>query len=281
METWIGPDGKLIYISPACERVSGYTPSDYMADPSLLDRIVLDEDRERVTAACRLGPEDAPHDMSFRIRCKNGDLRWIARGIRPVHASDGRPLGLRANDRDITQLKHAEQLAQSLAHADALTGLPNRRMLMEHLTQNLLRAQRFHRPLGLIFIDLNDFKRVNDQWGHDTGDELLRQVAQRLCQCVRASDTVARLGGDEFVILLTELSHADDATRVADKILQAFVEPVRLGEHALIVTMSMGITLPDTKHRQDPREVMAQADQAMYRVKRSGQNGWVLFREPT
>jgi diguanylate cyclase (GGDEF)-like protein/PAS domain S-box-containing protein len=279
METWLGPDGQLIYISPACERVSGYAPSDYMTHPRLLDQIVLEEDRERVASACRLGPDDAPCDLSFRIRCKNGDIRWIARGIRPVRASDGRPLGLRANDRDITELKHAEQLAQSLAHADPLTGLPNRRMLMERLTQNLLRAQRFHRPLGLIFIDLNNFKQVNDQWGHDTGDDLLRQAAARLCSCVRASDTVARIGGDEFVILLTELSHADDATRVANKILQVFVEPIQLGEHTLTLTMSMGITLPNPERPQDARAVMDQADQAMYSVKRSSKHGWTLFKE--
>ncbi len=280
METWLGPDGRLIYISPACERVSGYAASDYMADPGLLDRIVLEEDRERVIEACRLGPDDAPCDLSFRIRHKNGDIRWMARGIRPVHATDGRHLGLRANDRDITELKQAEQLAQSLAHADPLTGLPNRRMLMERLTQSLLLAQRFHRPLGLIFIDLNGFKQVNDQWGHETGDELLRQVARRLGECVRASDTVARIGGDEFVILLSELSLADDATHVADKILQAFVEPMHLSEHTLMLSMSMGITLPHPERVRDAREVMAQADQAMYSVKRSGRHGWTLFQDP-
>jgi diguanylate cyclase (GGDEF)-like protein/PAS domain S-box-containing protein len=277
METWLGPEGQLIYISPACERVSGYAPAEYKADPELLDRIVLEEDRERVAAACRLGPDDAPCDLSFRIRCKSGELRWIARGIRPVRSRDGRPLGLRANDRDITELKHAEQLAQSLAYADPLTGLPNRRMLMERLTQSLLRAQRFHRALGLIFIDLNHFKQVNDQWGHETGDELLRQVAERLRSCIRACDTVARIGGDEFVILLTELNQPENATRVADKILHIFVEPVQLGEHRLTVTMSMGITLPNPDHAQDAREVMAQADRAMYSVKRSGRNGWTLF----
>ncbi len=164
-----------------------------------------------------------------------------------------------------------------LANYDALTSLPNRNLLFEHLRKGLQQARRRWRLLAILLVDLDGFKQVNDTFGHDAGDELLRQVAIRLQQCVRATDTAARLGGDEFTVVLPDLEGPDAAAAVAQKIIARLAEPVPLGSASATVTASVGIALyrPELPANIDlAMNLLRQADAAMYAAKRAGKNAW-------
>jgi diguanylate cyclase (GGDEF)-like protein len=167
------------------------------------------------------------------------------------------------------QTKALERANAALKHQathDSLTGLPNRMLLLERLAQASLRAERGGRRLAVLGIDLNDFKLVNDTFGHGAGDALLRQVANRLVECVRKSDTVARFGGDEFVILADGIKNTDDALEVAKKVASAFETPFVVGQAILGASASIGIAIwPD--HGRDPEELLSRCDIAMYRAK--------------
>ena len=167
------------------------------------------------------------------------------------------------------QTKALERANAALKHQathDSLTGLPNRMLLLARLAQASLRAERGGSRLAVLGIDLNDFKRVNDTFGHGAGDALLRQVANRLVECVQKSDTVARFGGDEFVILADGIENADDALEVANKVTRAFETPFVVGQAILGTSASIGIALwPD--HGRDPEELLSRCDIAMYRAK--------------
>jgi diguanylate cyclase len=180
-----------------------------------------------------------------------------------------------------------ENRFRQLAHYDSLTGLPNRTLFLDRMNQTIASATRHNRKAGLLFIDLDNFKRINDSLGHSFGDEILKITAERLRHCARACDAVmgpmrevsaARLGGDEFTILLSEIDAAENCTIVAQRILQAFVEPMRLENDEVIMTPSIGIaTFPDDGH--DVQTLMKNADLAMYFAKNSGPNSYQYHQE--
>jgi diguanylate cyclase (GGDEF)-like protein len=185
--------------------------------------------------------------------------------------------------RDLTEIKaleseraRSEEVIRDLAFRDPLTQLPNRRLLSDRLRLELARARRSGGYGALMFIDMDNFKQLNDSLGHDMGDELLVQVAQRLTDCIRLSDTVARMGGDEFVVMLCALdSTAEESARLArqvgEKILACLNRPYQLGVHAYLSTPSIGMTLfLDDSEAVDA--IFRRADRAMYQVKRSGRN---------
>jgi len=177
---------------------------------------------------------------------------------------------------DADTAKHALEMVSRSAELDTLTKLPNRRLLLDRLTQGIAMAKRAGRRLAVLFIDLDDFKQVNDTLGHATGDEVLKLVAQRLSSSVRDTDTVSRHGGDEFLILLPELSDSSDAAAVADKVITALAAPIRLGEHVLRMDVSIGISIyPDDGAEADA--LIHHADVAMYRAKRHGSGGIALY----
>lgn len=276
-EYWENQAGQILYVSPACERVSGYSQFAFYSDSSLLGRIVHPDDAliyAEHKLECGL---TADASATFRIIRKDGAIRWLAHGCSPVFSKDGNALGRRASNRDITDLKNAEQLANQLAYFDSLTNLPNRRMLLDRLDQGLMQAKRFRRSLAVMFLDLDNFKEVNDRFGHNVGDELLKVVAGRLDSCVRAGDTVARSGGDEFIIVLPEIANATDATLVAEKIIETFRTPVQVNALLLDVTTSIGIAVYPIDGTDDAQTLMKMADTAMYAIKNSGRNGYRLF----
>lgn len=279
-EYWQGPQNEILYVSPSCERVSGYTPAEFVADPGLVDRIVLPEDRPLYKAhlfKTRSHPESRE---IFRILRKDGEIRWIAHGCRAVVSNTGEPRGRRVSNRDITDLKQAEQLAQQLAHFDTLTGLPNRRMLMDRLHRALAKAKRSRRPLAVMFLDVDRFKQINDTLGHDVGDRLLVEIGKRLAAGVRTEDTVSRSGGDEFVIVLPEIANASDATIVAGNLIRALGKSVRIDDHTLAVTASIGIAVHLANSQDDATELMKKADVAMYAAKQAGRNGYRVYEPP-
>ncbi len=172
----------------------------------------------------------------------------------------------------------SDQMIWKQANYDALTGLPNRNLMRERLGQELNKARRHGQPLGLMFIDLDHLKQVNDTLGHRKGDELLAQVGVRLSTCMRDCDTVARLGGDEFTVLATELGERRDVERIADKILRELAGEFRLGAESAYVSASIGIAFfPD--HGEDMDALISCADHAMYDAKNSGGNRFVIYRD--
>ncbi len=173
--------------------------------------------------------------------------------------------------RDITERKRAEEIIKEMAYHDALTRLPNRSLFDDRLKLEIARARRHRQKLALMMLDLDRFKQVNDIFGHDVGDQLLRAVSKCLVGVVRESDTVARLGGDEFVLILPEIAKTQDAIKIAEKIIAGFQNPFAVCNHTLRVTTSVGIALyPDDGEERDV--LMKKADIAMYHAKQSGRN---------
>ena len=172
---------------------------------------------------------------------------------------------------DTTDRRVAEDDARHLAHHDPLTGLPNRRLLIDRLDRALTRDDRSGELVGLLFCDLDNFKMINDVYGHAGGDRLLHEVARRFEDQARGSDTVARVGGDEFVIVLQGLAEPDDATRIAERIRAAIARPIVAGEHQMRVTCSIGVAIADDA-TTDVDSLLARADAAMYRAKEAGRD---------
>lgn len=180
---------------------------------------------------------------------------------------------------DITDRKQMEEQIQNLAYFDSLTNLPNRRMLLDRLAHALADAKRYHRSLAIMFLDLDNFKNINDMLGHDAGDELLKEVSVRLNTCVRTGDTVSRQGGDEFIIVLTEITHPDDAALVADKIIKTINVPVQVADDTLNISTSIGIAVYPINGSDDAQELMKKADRAMYAAKAAGRNCYRFFTD--
>lgn len=179
---------------------------------------------------------------------------------------------------DISERKAAEEMIQHLAQHDSLTGLPNRNLLQDRLTLALASARRNSEKLALMFVDLDNFKAVNDSFGHHVGDLLLQEIARRLLSLFRASDTVCRLGGDEFLILINEVADRQDAIAAAEKVLAAIPPDLVVEGHAMGVTPSIGIALyPD--HGGDMETLIRHADAAMYASKRAGRSGFMIFSD--
>jgi diguanylate cyclase (GGDEF)-like protein/PAS domain S-box-containing protein len=280
-EYWQGMHDEILYINPACQRVSGYSQAEFISRPALLNEIVHPDDRQLFLDHHEKKQREAVSQLDFRIVTKDGEVRWIGHGCRAVFGTDGRSLGRRASNRDITDRKNAEELAQRLAFYDALTGLPNRRMLLDRLDRGLAQAKRFQRSLAIMFLDLDRFKQINDTLGHDAGDELLKAVAQRLAACVRAGDTVARTGGDEFVVVLPEIAPPADATLVAEKIIQALMTPLAVYGQEIRTSTSIGISIYPINGEDDAQALMKKADMAMYAAKAAGRNRYRVFDETT
>jgi diguanylate cyclase (GGDEF)-like protein/PAS domain S-box-containing protein len=200
--------------------------------------------------------------------------QWIS--ISQVKDVTGKPSHYVSVSNDISRYKQYEARLEFLAQHDALTDLPNRFSLQSHLEEALLRAGNRGEPVGLMFIDLDHFKSVNDSLGHAAGDELLQAAAQRLRNCVRQSDFVARLGGDEFVVVLDELRHFQEAATVAEKLISVLTRPFTIRGHEVFISASIGISCYPRDGRE-PEVLLNNADTAMYRAKEHGRNTYHPF----
>jgi diguanylate cyclase (GGDEF)-like protein/PAS domain S-box-containing protein len=198
--------------------------------------------------------------------------RAVAERTAELKAANAR-LGAEIGDR-----REAEERAQHLADHDALTGLPNRRLLEDRLTQALALSQRNRKQTAVMFVDLDRFKAINDSLGHTVGDQVLKEVAQRLVKQLRIGDTICRLGGDEFVVVLPEAKRSTDAANVAGKIIETLSQPVRAADRELTVTPSIGISVFPEDGR-DAETLIRNADAAMYHAKESGRANYQFFTE--
>jgi diguanylate cyclase (GGDEF)-like protein/PAS domain S-box-containing protein len=276
-----------IYNSPQNAEITGYTHEQWVADPDLFAKAVHPEDRDRVMAA--LG---AAHDSNsdfcceYRIVRPDGSERWVRDESVVVPSPEGAPLYRQGYLLDITPRKQAEDRLAHLAYHDPLTGLPNRAMFREHLEKAVARAERSGRGVAVLFLDLDDFKLVNDGFGHGAGDDLLRAVALRLSGAVRPSDVVARQGGDEFLILLSDLDPGDGSAgattttgRVASKLVDSLQAPFAIANTNVYVTPSIGASLFPADG-DSAETLLKHADIAMYTAKDGGRDGYRLYQPP-
>jgi len=219
------------------------------------------------------------YDYELEFVKKNGERLWCHVTGRMLDVSNPARGSIWVYS-DVTERKQREEEARDLAHHDALTGLPNRRLLDDRIAQAFAAARRSRERVALMLLDLDRFKPINDTYGHEAGDAVLKTVAARLKGCVRESDTVARVGGDEFVVMLP-MRAAQDAVRVADKILAALAEPIRVAGHEVRIGVSIGISaFPEDSVDKD--DLLKYADRAMYHVKAAGRNSYSFYaREPS
>jgi len=179
----------------------------------------------------------------------------------------------------VENLRVSEEQIRRLAYYDPVTELPNRWLVMERLRHALVQGERYRRTTALLYLDLDNFKQINDTLGHEVGDCLLRAFAHHLTHCIRAGDTVSRLGGDEFVVLLPEISQQQDAVAIAEKIIAVLQEPMEVGGQGLFTTASIGIAVNRAEDDFDANELLRRADTAMYAAKRAGRNRYCLSPE--
>jgi diguanylate cyclase (GGDEF)-like protein/PAS domain S-box-containing protein len=253
------PHPHFDYMSPSIESILGYPPSFFLNDFSQFLDIISDEDRALIDRAF-LG-ELLPDRSDFHLRHADGSIVVGEMQIRQIHG------GLQGMGRDVTELRQLQESLAALALRDPLTGLANRRLLKELLDADLARTQRGGVPLAVAYLDLDDFKTINDTHGHEAGDIVLRETALRLTAIVRGADIVARLGGDEFVIVYEPNDPSSD--NLLQRLEEALSEPilVRIG---ISVTCPPSIGVADTRTTgYSAAGLMEAADAAMYRVKRS------------
>jgi len=216
--------------------------------------------------------------LELRLVGRDGSNTWIHLLAGALHDRNGELLGYLGAISDISELKAAQIQMENLAFYDPLTGLANRRLFKNRLEKAVKSVMRSGTSMALMFIDMDQFKRINDTLGHDAGDMLLKEVAHRLNATVRENDTVSRIGGDEFTILLTDIHQTADALVVAEKLLHSLAKPIRIKGQDIVTTVSIGITLtPDDS--TDVNTLMKNADLAMYRAKELGRNNFQFFSE--
>lgn len=268
--------------TPSWPSLLGFNGSKEQNDKSFWLESIHKDDTERVSSACQalFSKQSQTIDIEYRIRDSEENWKWyLTQGQQdPDYSKSGAIIGTHT---DITQLKENEQLITEMAFYDPLTELPNRRLLIERLKEEISLTHRQGNTGALMFLDLDNFKMINDSLGHDAGDELLIEVARRLKRVIRESDMAARLGGDEFVVLLGQLDYdmslsARNVEKVAQTLLTEINKPYNIKEQALYVTPSIGITLFPAED-DTPGILLKQADAAMYRAKESGKNSVHFF----
>ncbi|KQX68445.1 EAL domain-containing protein [Paenibacillus sp. Root444D2] len=266
--------GKITSINPMLEKILGYSPENIM-DVNLFEYAISTEKQEviRHIEQALLGN---PQQFTMGFLTKEGTTRDLFITCGPTVVND-QIVGVYGIAKDITEQKQAEQIIHRMAYFDEITGLPNRSNFQECMAETLEKARNNDNALvGLMFLDLDKFKQVNDTLGHHTGDLLLIDVSKRIIQSVPEGSIVSRLGGDEFTIIFPNLSHIDEVIPVADVILQALAEPFYLNKRELYITTSIGICIYP-EHGTDVETLIRNADASMYRAKESGGNTYSVY----
>ena len=264
-------DHSIVYVNPAFERITGYEAEEVIGREGrfLVREDLAQPDLEEIRSALREKREGRALLRNYR---KDGTQFWNELHISPVKDASGAiTTHFVSVINDVSERVNYQKELEYQATHDSLTGLANRNLLNDRITQAIAWAKRQELHVGLMLLDLDHFKLINDASGHGAGDEMLKQVAQRLNQCVRDTDTVARLGGDEFVIVLTDLQEYGDVDVIAEKILDSLSRPIEINGHDVFVTASIGISV--YPRDGDHGEILLRyADIAMYRVKEHGRN---------
>ena len=264
-------EGRVTAWNPAAEAIFGFPAYDAIGKP-VAQILGSDAERHNIETMCRELLEAGDGNKTTLGNVTRGgrsiQCEWYNT---PLVDGAGKVTGFASLVHDVTERLNTERTIHYMAHHDALTGLPNRRLMQDRLNQAIMSARRKQRHVAVLFLDLDRFKVVNDTLGHDTGDFILKDVARRLASCVREGDTVSREGGDEFVIILPDLERPEHARVVADKIMKDLVRPVEIGGHEIHVTPSIGIS-QYPNDATDVHQLLKHADNAMYQAKDAGRN---------
>jgi diguanylate cyclase (GGDEF)-like protein/PAS domain S-box-containing protein len=274
------------FVSPQIESILGVSAERYMADPDLWARMLHPDDREDAIETYTRGREAGrPFAYEYRLVAEDGRVVWFRDSAVVIPGADGRPGVIQGVMLDITERKAAEERVAFLAYHDNLTGLPNKAMFDELLELSLARARRHDVGVAVLYVDVDNFKLVNDSLGHEAGDGLIVQLSERLKEATRETDLVARQGGDEFLLLLADMERTSPvadgdgalivAESVANRIQQAFIEPFDVEGTELYLTASIGISVFPID-APDGATLMKNADTAMYRSKKAGPGGYVM-----
>lgn len=278
-ETWemlsiVDVQGKVQYASAGFERIVGFNPENvqeflnYIAPEYRMDARKL---FHKAVHAGRSGK------LELKVERIDQSSIWLEAMIMPIKPSEGPYTQVAVVCNDITTKKTYENKLLALAYHDPLTGLPNRRLFKEHLTQALSQARRTGKPLALLYLDIDDFKYINDTMGHDVGDQFLVEFAKRIRGCLREIDTFARMGGDEFTILLPAFEAKENVEMIAKRIFRSLEKPWCIEHYEFTATVSMGIILyPDDG--VDASSLLKQVDSALYQVKGTGRNRYQFYR---
>jgi len=268
-------EGSIEYVNPRFSHVTGYSSQEVLGEnPRILksgENPQLEYDQ--LWETIKVGKHWYGELLN---RKKSGELYWAAVSISPVSDEKDNTVNFVAVSDDITKKKESLEEMERLAFHDPLTGLPNRRLMLSHMEQILLHIKRDGGIAAMFFMDLDRFKQINDEMGHDAGDELLNTVAWRLTSTLRGQDVVGRLGGDEFLVLLPNIVHIEDAEIVAKKILHVMSEPISLRGQEIIISFSIGIAIAP-QDGDDVEMLLKLADEAMYRAKETGRNAYVFY----
>jgi diguanylate cyclase (GGDEF)-like protein/PAS domain S-box-containing protein len=276
-------DGEVTtYVSPQIQGILGVSADEYRADPGMWMRMVHPDDRAQVQAESEAFLAGEGGDLTdYRMVRPDGRIVWVRDRAFAFRDTEGQVIWEHGLLFDVTELKEAEARVAEMAFHDGLTGLANRELFEETLVLAVERARRSGYLVAVLYVDLDNFKVINDTMGHHTGDSLLQETAERLQGCTRETDLVARQGGDEFLILLADLQNeeADDAIRdVARRVQDAMHAPFVLHGVEFQARGSMGISV-FPRDAQDPVELLKNADIAMYRAKRLDPGGSVFFAD--
>ncbi len=267
-------DKKIINANPAALRLLG--PADRLAEGTPASEIFLENEAFQEISRESLTREKPVHDIDIHGITSGGDRVMLSLSASAAYDKFGYPVGFVTVFRNISELKQAEEKLRFMATHDALTGLPNRLLLIDRFAQSANRAVRFNSLIALMLVDLDNFKTVNDTYGHGVGDLLLADVTARIKRSIRDYDTLARLGGDEFVLLLTDIMNVDEIEIVTSRIMRSFEEPFVLDSNRIYVTLSIGISMfpADSSLFED---LLKFADVAMYRVKGANKNNYHIY----
>lgn len=262
----------ITFISQSAYHLLGHPPNYYLRHS--IDRLFEKESLIEVGHLMRhiFRFKELPKERAeVKLKTASGGVIVADMVMQLSRSEDGREVELNADLRDISERKRAEQLLAEMAHRDSLTGLPNRLLFYELAEQVIKETRRDEQQMAILFVDLDGFKAVNDQYGHQAGDALLIHIAERLQQHVRQSDTVARLGGDEFLVMLRDINAMTDIELLGRKLVSGLAEPMLIEGHECRVTASIGIAVyPQDGDHVD--QLIASADRAMYQAKHAGKN---------
>jgi diguanylate cyclase (GGDEF)-like protein/PAS domain S-box-containing protein len=262
-----------IFTSDQIEPLLGYTVEEWRDDPDLFVRTLHPDDRERVLAAhARTHRTHEPLSLEYRLMARSGRVVWVRDEGVIVLGDDGEPLYLQGYLLDVTAERELQEQLRLQALFDPLTGLANRAFFHEQLEHAVSMRTENESGTAVVFVDLDEFKQINDQYGHSVGDEVLATLGERLKSVIRAGDSVARLGGDEFAVLLTSVMEPAEAAIVAERLLEQITAPIDVAGRHLMLTASVGIALGS-----EGAELLKQADAAMYRAKANGDADYAFY----
>lgn len=268
------PKGKITYASPSIEKLLGY-PVRNMIGKNFLNQIHSEDKEDTKKIFKKISESRIDADVEIRYTHQDGSYVWLHSHFHPIISSEGEIEKVIVISGDITEIKQREEILTKMAFYDFLTGLPNRRLFIDRLKQAMYTSDRTGKLTALLMLDGDGFKQINDRFGHNIGDEVIKELAKRVRQSIRKMDTLSRVGGDEFTIVLPELNDMNDAITISERILKNSSKPMFIKGHIIQSTLSIGIAFFPTKGI-DVESLYQEADLNLYKAKEQGGNTYSL-----